>query len=126
MQGTDEHCLYSAFCAMLISLLCSRGIPDFLLHVFYVLLSFFPSVYFIYFNLFTLHTTHCHPPGYPLSQSFPHPPLPFSSEGCEPPGYPSTLALQVSARLGVSSPTEGRQSIPARRTYPMDRQQLLG
>jgi hypothetical protein len=36
-----------------------------------------------------------------------------------------TLALQVSVRLGASSPTEARQGRPAR-TCPMYRQQLLG
>ena len=43
----------------------------------------------------------------------PRSPIPFSSEQVWP-----TLELQVSSRLGPSSPTEARQGSPARRTYP--------
>jgi hypothetical protein len=46
------------------------------------------------------------------------------------PGYPPNLALQVSVRLGASSPTEARQGSPVRRTHiqnnPTYRQQHLG
>jgi hypothetical protein len=55
-------------------------------------------------------------------------PFPFSSGLVGPLQYPpqSNLALYVSDRLGASSPTEIRQSSPARKTYPRYRQQLLG
>jgi hypothetical protein len=54
-------------------------------------------------------------------------PLSFFFECVGPPGYPSlTLALQVSVRIGASSPTEARQGSPARRTYLTDRQQFWG
>ena len=41
------------------------------------------------------------------------------------PEYLSTLEHQVSAGLGASFPTKARLGSPARRTYPIDRQQLL-
>jgi hypothetical protein len=54
-------------------------------------------------------------------------PIPFSSEWVEAPlGYPHILEHQVSVRLGAYFLTEARQGGLARRTYSMDRQQLLG
>lgn len=54
-------------------------------------------------------------------QSFPPSPSPSPLGRCSP-----LPKLQVSARLGTSSPTEVRQSSSAKRTYPTYRQQLLG
>jgi hypothetical protein len=42
------------------------------------------------------------------------------------PEYLSTLEHQLSAGLGASFPTKARLGSPARRTYPIDRQQLSG
>jgi hypothetical protein len=54
-------------------------------------------------------------------------PLPFFSKEVEtPPPVSPFPAHQVSVRLGASSPTEAKQSSPARRTYSTYRQQLLG
>ena len=76
-------------------------------------------VYMYYLNLisflklFYLHPAHFTYPSYSLPQSFPHPLTPSLLSAGEACGYFSTLALQVSVRLGFSSPTEARQSIPA-------------
>jgi hypothetical protein len=45
--------------------------------------------------------------------------LPFSSEMVGPAGYPSTLAPQVSASPGASSPIEARQGSSGSRMYPL-------
>ena len=76
------------------------------------------------FYLLTLHPPHCLPPGHPLSFLLPF--LLFSSERVGSPRYPLTLALLVSARLVAFPPTEAKQGSPAKPTYPMYRQQLLG
>lgn len=72
-----------------------------------------------------LHPAHRPAPSHLLPQSFP---FPFSSGRVESHvGIPTTtLALQVSAQLSASSPTEATQDSPSRRTYPTHRQQLLG
>lgn len=79
------------------------------------------TIFFVFFNLFTLllaFTTH-YPISVTLTQSFPHLYLPFSLVG----GFlwvsSLTLPLQVSVRLGNSSPSEARQWNLARRTSPM-------
>ena len=68
------------------------------------------------------------PPGHPLPQSFPRSPSPlpfFFLWVCgASPGSPPILALQVSVSLVASFLTESRQGSPARRPYPMYRQQL--
>lgn len=54
------------------------------------------------------------------------PPFPSLLSMWAPCGYPDTLVLQVSARLGTSSPIEARQISLAKRTYATYKQQLLG
>ena len=83
------------------------------------------SKFLFFFFSFTLHPHSLPPSSHLLPHTFPYLPSP-SLSGWELPGYPSTLALQVCARLGTSSPNEARQGSSARRTYPMCRQQLLG
>jgi hypothetical protein len=84
----------------------------------------FYSIFLIYyfmlfiFYLFTLHPTYCPSPGDPLTQFL----LPLLWLGRDPSVYPWVLAHQISVGLGRSSPTEARQSSPAKRTYPTDRQ----
>jgi hypothetical protein len=52
----------------------------------------------------------------PLPQSFPHSLSPSTLSPWGPLGIPLTLVLQVSARLGVSSPIEARQGSPVQST----------
>jgi hypothetical protein len=78
-----------------------------------------------FFNLFTLHPAHCPAPSHPLPQFFPYLPFPCPLSWSVPPHIPSPWHIK-SERLGASSPTEARQGSRARRTYPADRQQLLG
>jgi hypothetical protein len=77
---------------------------------------FFPLVY-----SFTLHPNICPPPSStPLQLPTPSPsPL---GTGRFLSGYHPTLAHQVSAGLGTSSPTEARQGSPARGMGSTDRQ----
>jgi hypothetical protein len=75
------------------------------------------SIFFFKLNLVVfIHLMSCSlaPPGHPLPKSFPSPL--YFSEQVRVPAYPPSLALQVSARLGTSSPTETREGSPTRRT----------
>jgi hypothetical protein len=66
---------------------------------------------------------------HPVNSSHNSAPITPSSSplsGWRPTVYPTTLRLQISARIGVSSPTEARQGDPARRTGASYRQKLLG
>ena len=90
--------------------------------MFFFNLMIFSFTYSLY-NLFTV-PFHSPPPKL-LSPSF----FLFSAEQIQNPRIPwyqPTMALQVSLRLCASSSTEARQGSPARRTYSMYRQQLLG
>ena len=78
---------------------------------------------FYFFNLLTLHPTHCPLPVPPILP--PRPSL-FHLSGWEPPEYSPILAHQVFVGLAASSATEARQGSPTRRTYPVDSHQLLG
>jgi hypothetical protein len=75
---------------------------------------------YIYINFLLIHFTSWSllPSSWSFSSTIlPLSPLPFSSEQLSAPlGIPPTLALQVSARLDTSSPTEARQDSPARKT----------
>jgi hypothetical protein len=51
-------------------------------------------------------------------------PSPLSRWG--PLSNPTTLAYQISERLGASCPTDIRKGSPDRRTHPTDREQILG
>jgi hypothetical protein len=98
---------------------------------FYIRLNF---VYFYYIYLYMYTHTHTYIllihfiSQSSLPQSFLHPssPYPLSQWGSSWVPPITTLALQVSARLGPSSPTGARQGSPARRTYSTNRKQLLG
>jgi hypothetical protein len=87
----------------------------------------FPQQTFLY-SCFILLTAPppCSPSHNPSSHT------PFSSERVEvpllgiSPWYLLARALQVSVGLNTSFPTDAGQGSPARRTYPTDRQQLLG
>jgi hypothetical protein len=81
------------------------------------------------FYRFILHPIHWPLLLVPSHNPFPIPPPLLLWADENPPGYPPpthpTLTLQVSTRLRASSPTEARQLSPARRTYPIYRQQIL-
>lgn len=75
---------------------------------------------FFFFNLSTLHPTHCPPPSYPLPQFFP----PSASECVGSPRVSPNPDTSLCETRHFS--LEGRQSSQAWRTYPMYRQHLLG
>lgn len=56
------------------------------------------------FYLITLYPAHCALASHPLTI------LPLHPREWGPPGYPSTLTLQVSVRLGESSPSEASEA----------------
>lgn len=68
----------------------------------------FIFIVILFFNLFLP------PPGPHLTEVLSPSPIPFSSERVHPPmDIPSTLAYQVSARVGTCSCSEARQGIVA-------------
>jgi hypothetical protein len=73
--------------------------------------NFFLLIYFTFCSL-------THFPGHPLPQYFLHIPSLLIWAGGRPPGYLSNLALQLSVKLGTSSPNKARQYRPARRHIP--------
>lgn len=89
------------------------------------LLTYFYLFIFLLVH-FTAQATHCSPPGHSSPHLSSHPPSPSLLSRL---GVLLGILLPwhiKSSRLGMSSPTEARQGSPARRTNPMDRQQLLG
>lgn len=70
----------------------------------FFIICFFSLI--IFFYLFTLYLTYCLTPAHCFSQSFP---IPFPSECVGTPRVsPVSLALHVSASIGIYSPTEAR------------------
>lgn len=77
-----------------------------------------------FFKLFKLHPAHRHPPpSQPLSQSFLRHPIPFFSERVCPTRY---LPHPGTSSLCEARPFLSHWGSLASRTYPTDRQQLLG
>jgi hypothetical protein len=99
--------------------------PDLLWVISWNLYSFlFNFMFYLLFYLFILHPACCLLP-FTTSTILPSCPLLFSSEQVGVSWVSPTLALQVSVKLGVSSPTEARPSSSVR-TYPNDKQCLWG
>lgn len=109
--------LYILLCLFFFTCICSRihFMPSFFC------LSFISHFTYSLYTPLTApsfnHPSHNPPP-------IPHPLLVW--EGGRPSGYPPTQAHQVSVGLSTRFPTDYRQASTARRTYTMDRQQVLG
>jgi hypothetical protein len=80
--------------------------------------AIFKFKFYYFFYISTLHHAHSLPPSQNPSPIL----LTFSKCGSS---HTYTLIIQVSAKLGTSSPTEAREGSPASRTYPKYRHQLL-
>jgi hypothetical protein len=76
----------------------------------------------VFLFLFTFHPniSFPSPPSTPFTQILPHSPIPFSSETVE-----DSLAHQVTAELGASSPIKSRQPGPVRGTGATGSQQSV-